>query len=86
MSLHRWISTDEAEAQCLGCGVVAPDFGVGVLADFGPLPRWCPGPAVQAPHHFLRGPGAVECAYCSVSVDEDTDPAEVGWECPGRDL
>jgi hypothetical protein len=82
MMFHQWCATDD-EDQCFRCGVMAPDFGVGVISDHGPLPIDCPGPLgrVANPHHFLEGVRGIECAYCGLTLDDETLPATVGWEC-----
>lgn len=80
---HRWLSTDGDEDQCIGCGVVAPDHGAGVVSDHGPLPWWCPGPEVGIPHHFTDAvePDTIECARCGYVVTPYTVPGPMNWEC-----
>jgi hypothetical protein len=89
MMFHKWLATDAGD-QCFRCGVIAPDFGDGVISDHGPLPIDCPGPLdgpgrgpgrVDNPHHFLEGVRGIECAYCGLTLDDETLPATVGWEC-----
>jgi hypothetical protein len=94
MGFHRWLTADDDPDrprtldQCIGCGVVAPDFGEGVVSDHGPLPIGCPGPDATAPwiaHHFDdAGDGAIECDHCTLRIDMHTLPADVDWQCnPG---
>ena len=87
---HHWISTGDDtvgpghDCQCIRCGTVSPDFGSGVIADFGVLPIGCPGPGKDdAPaHHFLTAPfDGLQCAFCPVSITPETLPADVEWTC-----
>jgi hypothetical protein len=81
---HRWLSADE-EDQCIGCGVVSPDFGEGVVSDHGPLPITCPGPegtgAWPAHHFHSLGNGEIQCHSCGEIIGGDTLPADVEWRC-----
>lgn len=79
---HRWMSTDgEGEDSCQGCGVVTPDFGDDVSSDHGPLPLFCPEPKPFNAHHFQADPAGISCAYCTVTITDETLPADVDWEC-----
>lgn len=80
---HAWLGTDadDSEDQCLGCGVITPDQGEGVVSDHSPLPIFCPGPEVVWPHHFVAlGDDKIGC-WCGVVVTPDTMPNEIRWEC-----
>lgn len=81
---HQWMGTGERnEDECIGCGVVAPDFGSGVVSDHGPLPIHCPGPGGSYnAHHFQGDKDGISCAYCGHSITSTSDPKrDVDWEC-----
>lgn len=83
---HHWVYVGEGERdedQCERCGVVAPDFGEGVISDHGPLPLTCPGVCQYGNAHvFFAGvAGAIECAFCSTTIGPDTEPNTVDWAC-----
>ena len=80
---HKWGSNDiETDDACERCGVVAPDFGVGVISDHGPLPIMCPGVArYGSSHHFVGDEDEIACAFCGTTIGPDTDPTTVDWAC-----
>ena len=89
---HRWLSASDApdpEDECYGCGIRTPDFGVGVIADHGPVPLACPAPRPDWPHYMVRTPIAhpsglptIECEWCGTRLTPETDPTTFDWECP----
>lgn len=80
---HHWMGTGEPrENSCNKCGVTTPDFGEGVVSDHGPIPLWCPGArAAYNSHHFVGSETELTCAYCAVTITDETDPNTVEWEC-----
>lgn len=83
---HRWMSTDvEDEDTCIGCGVTVPVRRSGIVVDHGPLPIECPPPDDdRIAHHFALAPDGIECAYCTVVIDDLMDPTDVDWYCVPR--
>jgi hypothetical protein len=90
LGFHHWLCIDSGEDgakpedQCFQCGVITPEFGVGVVSDHGPLPIGCPGPNLGPwPAHYFYdvGEGTIECVQCDTQIGPDTLPADVEWRC-----